>query len=51
MEICQRSARDQSCATYVWRVFEKALCNGVLKALKILVDLALFVQKHACGRL
>jgi hypothetical protein len=35
----------------VWGIFEKALCNGILEALQILVNLTLFVQKHGCSRL
>ena len=35
----------------MWRILEKALCNGVFEALEVLVDLALFVQKHVCSRL
>lgn len=42
---------EQGRAPYVWRVLEKALCNGVLEALEVLVNLALFVQKHGCSRL
>jgi len=33
------------------RVVEKEFGAGILEALQVLVDLALFFQKHICGRL
>lgn len=40
-----------SWGTYVRRVLEQALRDGVLEALNVLVDLALLVEDHGGGRL
>jgi hypothetical protein len=36
---------------YVWGILEKLLRNAVFEALKLLVELTLFVQKHIWSRL
>jgi hypothetical protein len=35
----------------MWWILEKALCNGVLEAFQVLVNLSLVVEKHFCSRL
>jgi hypothetical protein len=35
----------------MWWIFEKEFGASILKALQVLVDLALFFQEHCCGRL